>query len=124
MNHINLMDALKAKGADIDGIMERFLRDEAFYADCFEEFMLDGNFETLGKAIAVQDYPQAFECAHALKGVAGNLGLLKLYCAVSDIVSALRAKEYGTLGALYQSVVLEHASFASLLSKENDILVY
>lgn len=115
MDCMNLMDALKEKGADIDGIMERFLRDEAFYANCFEEFMLDENFEALGKAILIQDYSHAFECAHALKGVAGNLGLLPLYRAVSEIVSAIRAKEYGALDALYQTVISERDSFSSLL---------
>ncbi len=116
MDRMNLMAALKEKGADIDGIMERFLQDEAFYADCFEEFMLDENFEALGKAIALGYYPQAFECAHALKGVAGNLGLLPLYRAVNDMVSAIRASEYDALDRLYQIVVLEHDFFASLLS--------
>ncbi len=115
MNRANLMDALKAQGADIDGVMERFLRDEALYVDCFEEFMLDENFKALGKAIMVQDHSQAFEYAHALKGVAGNLGLLPLYRAASNIVSALRAKEYDTLDTLYQTVVAGRDLFASLL---------
>lgn len=116
MNFSGFMDALKKKGADTDGIMERFLSDEALYADCFKEFMLDKNFEALGKAIEIQDYSQAFECAHALKGVAGNLGLLPLYHAIGNIVSALRTKEYDTLNALYQTVVWDYDAFSSLLS--------
>ncbi|WMJ84211.1 Hpt domain-containing protein [Oscillospiraceae bacterium LTW-04] len=101
-----LMDILREQGADIDGIMERFLGDEAFYTDCFKEFMQDEKFVALGKAIEAKSYKQAYEYAHALKGVAGNLGLIPLYRPVSDIVNALRAEKYDNLENLYCNFVV------------------
>lgn len=112
---VNLIEILKEQGADVEDILERFLGDEEFYTDCFREFMLDDNFEALGKAIEDQDYGHAFDCAHALKGVAGNLGLKPLYYAVSDIVSALRTQQFDDLGTLYWMVVFNHDSYLALL---------
>lgn len=118
MAHTGLMAALERKGADIDGIMARFLRDEALYADCLQEFVRDENFEALKTAIAIGDYPRAFECAHALKGVAGNLGLVPLYRAVGDITDALRAKRYDALDSLYPSVIFNRDAFLSVISQQ------
>lgn len=109
------MDTLEKTGADIDGIMERFLGDEALYADCFKAFMQDDNFEALGKALATRNYRQAFECAHALKGVAGNLGLLPLYRIAGDLVDALRVKNYDGLELLYRDTMAHRAALAALL---------
>lgn len=110
-----LMGILREQGADIDGIMERFLGDETFYTGCFKEFMQDENFVELGKAIKAQNYRYAFECAHALKGVAGNLGLLPLYRAVSDIVDALRAEKYDSLENLYRDFISCRDIFIAVL---------
>lgn len=111
-----LMDILGEQGADIEGIMERFLGDEVFYADCFKEFMQDQNFVALGKAIETKNYALAYDCAHALKGLAGNLGLIPLYCAVNDIVNALRVQKYDNLKQLYRILLSYHGSFSVLLS--------
>lgn len=111
------MDILRGQGADIEGIMERFLGDEVFYVDCFKEFIQDQNFVELGKAIETQNYVRAYECAHALKGVAGNLGLISLYCSVNDIVNALRAKKYDGLNQLYQNMISDLGSFSALFSQ-------
>ena len=111
---MNIMDILRTQGADIEEIMERFLGDEEFYIDCFKEFMLDDHFEALGKALEDQNYDQAFDCAHALKGVAGNLGLLPLYQAVGDIVSSLRTKRFDDLEPLYWVLVFYRDSYSQL----------
>lgn len=110
------MDTLRVQGADIEGIMERFLGDEAFFVNCFKDFIQDQNFVELGKAIETQNYVRAYECAHALKGVAGNLGLIPLYYSVNEIVNALRAKKYDSLNELYQKMISDLASFSALLS--------
>ena len=110
------MDRLWGQGAEIEGIMERFLGDEVFYVDCFKEFIQDQNFVELRKAIETQNYGRAYECAHALKGVAGNLGLIPLYCSASDIVYALRSKKYDSLKQLYQNMISDLGSFSALLS--------
>ena len=67
----------------------------------------DENMQKLGAALANRDYTAAFEAAHTLKGVVGNMGLTPLYEAVCVIVEPLRSRECrDDYAALYQSCLL------------------
>ena len=52
----------------------------------------DSRFDTLGEKIAGGDLQAAFEEAHALKGVLGNLSLTPLYESVAEITELLRSR--------------------------------
>ncbi len=69
------------------------VNDEAFYKECLITFTTDPGFKKLGQAIQNKDAEAAFESAHALKGVAGNLGLDPLYQSLCDLVEALREEQ-------------------------------
>ncbi|MEF9920142.1 MAG: Hpt domain-containing protein [Erysipelotrichaceae bacterium] len=109
-----LMKQLKNYGADIDGIMNRFLEDEALYESCFKTFLKDDSFVKLGEAIEELNYEQAFEYAHTLKGVSGNMGLIPLYDYVCRIVEELRAKEYETLESDYHEMMKQYKRLEEL----------
>ena len=47
----------------------------------------------LGGALASGDTAKAFEAAHTLKGVTGNMGLTPLYAALCTLVEPLRTGE-------------------------------
>lgn len=85
-----LTDQLRAEGADMDGAMDRLCGDEELFASCFAYFLSDPAFSALSDAIDVGDSTAAFESAHALKGVAGNLGLTDVYDLCSALVEPLR----------------------------------
>ena len=51
----------------------------------------EGNFDKLKDSIAAKDLKAAFEAAHALKGVLGNLSLTPLYTPVVEITELLRS---------------------------------
>lgn len=78
---------LKAYGADVAGAMARFLDDEELYQECLNTFVEDPAFAALAQAVKSGQYPQAFDHAHALKGVSANLGLVPLYDAVCALWS-------------------------------------
>lgn len=101
----DLMERLKAYGADTVGAMSRFLDDGDLYASCFEIFLEDACFAKLGNALAAQNYAEAFDCAHTLKGVAGNMGLTPIYHAICSLVEPLRAKTYDNLDGLYAEIM-------------------
>ena len=96
-----LLQALRAYGADVDGALARFLDDSELYEQCFRQFMEDENFPQMDEAIRTCNYQRAFETAHTVKGVAGNMGLTPLYNAVCTLVEALRAQRYDDVAALY-----------------------
>ncbi|SHK83420.1 Hpt domain-containing protein [Fibrobacter sp. UWH4] len=50
----------------------------------------EGYFDKLKDSIAAKDLKAAFEAAHALKGVLGNLSLTPLYTSIVEITELLR----------------------------------
>ena len=78
-------------GCDTNSALERFSGDKDLYNECLKIFTEDNNFGDLGKALEAKNVDQAFNSAHALKGVAGNLSLGKLYDAICRVSDSLKA---------------------------------
>lgn len=115
MERAQLIEALKDYGADIEATLERFMEDTELYEDCLRSFAKDENFFLLAQALNDENYVQAFDAAHTLKGVAANLGLTPLLNATGKIVEALRAKNYRDLNAQYQEIVTQYEVFKRIL---------
>ncbi len=60
----------------------------------------DKNFGKLNEAIGQNDKKAAFEAAHALKGMLGNLSLTPLVDPVTEITELLRAEKDADYPAL------------------------
>lgn len=84
---------LEENGADVETTLKRFVGNAAIYVKFLGKFPTDPNYENLGKNIESGDYEEAYKCAHALKGVVGNLGLTPIYDKVSCLVEELRGKK-------------------------------
>ena len=86
------IDALKLFGADTDDGLSRCMGNEAFYFKLIGKVVDDKNFKVLEDAIAAGDLDGAFEAAHSLKGVLGNLALTPVYEPVYEITELLRER--------------------------------
>lgn len=95
---------LKEYGANCSYIQETFGTNQSFYLRCLDMLFEDPNLTELGQAMEAEDWKQAFEAAHTLKGVSGNLGLTPLYEAVCVIVEPLRAGDAIAYDPFYQSI--------------------
>jgi len=84
------IDALKQFGADTDDALTRCMGNEAFYFKLIGKVVEDKNFKALEEAIAEKDLDAAFEAAHSLKGVLGNLSLTPIFEPVNEITELLR----------------------------------
>ena len=94
------LDALKEFGADTEKGLAMCMQNEALYLRLVGSVPDEARFGKLSQAIASKDYDAAFDAAHALKGVLGNLSLTPLYETVSEITELLRARtdtDYSTL---------------------------
>lgn len=92
-------------GADYEATMGRFMGNEAMYLRILDMLFADDNLHKLGSSLKDGDMTGAFEAAHALKGVVGNMGLTPLYKAVCAIVEPLRTGELrDDYMALYEAV--------------------
>ena len=78
-------------GVDVDEALDRFLDNEALLMRFLLRFPGDENFSRLREAMEQSDAAGAFEAAHTLKGVAGNLSMGELFRRTSARVEDLRA---------------------------------
>lgn len=115
-------EVFEAYGADYEVTMGRFLGNESLYLKLLGMLSRDDNLLKLGDSLDSGDLTGAFEAAHTLKGVAGNLGLAPLSAAVTAIVEPLRMRqEREDYPALFEAVEREFKEaeqFAVKLKKE------
>ena len=83
---------LEENGADVEATLKRFMGNDAIYQKFLGKFPADPNYANLGTNIEAGAFEEAYKCAHALKGVVGNLGLTPIFNKVSDLVEELRNK--------------------------------
>ncbi|MDD4075577.1 MAG: histidine kinase dimerization/phospho-acceptor domain-containing protein, partial [Eubacteriales bacterium] len=119
METTQFMKALEAYGADMKGINDRFMGDVELYRECLDELIADPHCTALEEAVQAKTYTKAFEAAHALKGISGNLGLTPYYDAVCALVEALRTKPYGGIHEKYARVFAEQQRLRTLFSPED-----
>jgi len=86
------LDTLKELGADTVSGMARCINDEGFYLKMVSMAIQDPSFEQLKEAISAGDLDTAFERAHSLKGVMGNVALTPLFEPISELTEELRAR--------------------------------
>ena len=85
------LDDLKELGADTATGIARCVNDEGFYLKMVNMALQDANFERLKEAVESGDLSAAFERAHALKGVMGNVALTSLFEPIAAMTEELRA---------------------------------
>lgn len=99
---IGLLHALMSCETDVDGALDRFSGDEELYAACLDSFLQDMTMFELSEAIKNEQWDDAFTAAHALKGLAGNMGFIPLYHATGELVVTIRAGRVGEITSCYQ----------------------
>ncbi len=83
--------ALVLRNTDIEGAMRRFENNESFYISCLQLFLEDETIRELNKTVKEKRWDDAFTAAHALKGLAGNMGFVPLMHAVGQLVVLIRS---------------------------------
>ena len=83
-------ETLIAANVDYENGIKRFAGNEALYEKYLLKFKDDVHYEAAKTAFESGDFDTLLKEAHTLKGVAGTLGLVDIYQASADIVTALR----------------------------------
>ncbi len=91
--HRLTVEKLKNYGANTEEGLTRCMNNEAFYLKLVRMGLADSHFAGLRDAVAAGDVKKAFEDAHALKGVCGNLALKPILDPVSELTEKLRGQE-------------------------------
>ena len=109
---------LKSAGVDYDMALERFVGNRMLYEKFLKKFVTDEHVENVKKAYLKKDYNEMFEQAHALKGVAGTLGMNSLYQASTELVDVLRAGIYDDIEDMLKRLEAESEKMLQLLQDE------
>lgn len=84
---------LEANGFCVSDAMQRFANNEQLWVKFLRKFKADTSYADLVQAMEEEDRKRAFEAAHTLKGITGNLALSKFHELVGKQTDYLRETE-------------------------------
>ena len=99
------IETLRRFGANTHDGLGRCMNNEAFYLRLVSMALDEANFGRLEEAVNSGDKKAAFEAAHALKGVLGNLALTPLYDVTSEMTELLREGEDADYAAMLAEIL-------------------
>ena len=108
------IDKLKEVGENTDEGLARCCGMEALYLRLVAMIPAEANFDKLARALEDKNYDEAFEAAHALKGVLGNLSLTPMYETCSEITERLRARTDTDCAALLTELLSQRDTLSAL----------
>lgn len=112
-----LLEIMNHYDADVEGVCDRFLGDEDLLLQCLFQFKEDKGIYLLEEAINNSEYQKAFEFAHGLKGVTGNLGLEPLYEELCKLVETLRAETFDIVVDDFLLVKVQYQLFTRMMKE-------
>ena len=108
---------MESNAIDYEDAMERFGGNEALYKKLAAKYASDPHCKNLARALAENDAQAAYQEAHALKGVAGNLSLRTLYALAAQTSDALHAGDAATARTLLPQIEDAHAQVLREIEK-------
>ncbi|MBQ6966804.1 MAG: Hpt domain-containing protein [Lachnospiraceae bacterium] len=109
------IEKLKELGCNTDEGLTRCFGDESFYLGLVPGAFEKERYEKLDKLIKDGNLNDAFEEAHALKGVLANLSITPLFEMVSEITELLRARTETDYSPLIDKMWEIYGSFEAML---------
>ncbi len=85
-----LLIKLLKNGNDIEGALKRFSQDSDLYISLLPYAIEEKIYKNLDQSLSEGNIKDAYENAHSLKGMLGNMGLTKMYNSDCLIVEALK----------------------------------
>ena len=98
------LELLQSYGVNTKEGLSRCMNMEKFYFRMLGMGLKNDSFDKLEKLLAEGNLEEAFEQAHAIKGVTGNLAITPIYNKIVDITEGLRAKKVLDYVSLYKPV--------------------
>ena len=112
-----IIKEMEQAGIDVDGAVRRFSGNEPMYIKFLLRFCDDDNFNQVGKAVEADDVDTMLSAAHTLKGVAGNLGMNRMFDVCSDMVNKIRGGNPEAAKAVYPALEESYDQVRGVLAK-------
>lgn len=91
--------------------------DEQLYLSICRKYLEDQNVKLLQEAFAREDYAAAEFYIHTLKGIAANLGFIRLDALCKNILEDLRMNEFNNIPIYFIDLYEEHKRIVSVLNE-------
>ena len=101
------IEKLKEFGANTDEGISRCMGNEEFYLKMVKMMLDDNAMDKLKAALDENDLDKAFEAAHSLKGVTGNLSMTPISEPTIEITELLRARTQMDHSDLFEKISTE-----------------
>ncbi|MBQ8698111.1 MAG: Hpt domain-containing protein [Schwartzia sp.] len=98
------LEKMQELGIDPKEGLTRCMNNEVFFFKMIAMAVANEYFDTLGYSLEKKDFDSAFEAAHALKGVIGNLALKPIYDPLAEMTELLRAKKDADYVSMYRPI--------------------
>lgn len=99
------IETLNEFGVNTKEGLTRCMNNEKFYFKMIKMGLASDQFDKLGAALENNKLDEAFEAAHALKGVLGNLALTPVYNPLAEMTELLRAGKSEDYVTMYKPIL-------------------
>lgn len=115
MESENLQKFIDA-GVDYEDAMARFGGNSAIFVRILKKFADDKSFQELSEAVRAKDAKGAELAVHSLKGVSGNLSLMRLHKLCAELNQAYRDGRPELEDELFPRIADEYAIAFALVN--------
>jgi HPt (histidine-containing phosphotransfer) domain-containing protein len=113
----NNIDMLRENGFDVDTALRRVMGKEESYIRILKRFPADGSFKKMKDGLAEKDVKKAFEGAHTLKGISGNMGITAVFAAAQPVVEILRDGSMEGIGPYVQTLETAYTRALNIINE-------
>lgn len=108
-------ETLTQYGADFEVGLARCMNNEDFYYELIKIGVSDEKFDSLHHALQEKNLDDAFEYAHALKGVFANLAMTPIHTPLNEMTELLRERKDVDYSTLYNEMEEQKKRLISLM---------
>lgn len=108
---------LKENGVDIDSVLFRLGGNETVYLLICRKFLKDQSFQLLNDAYKEKNWIEIYQHIHTLKGVALNLGFIRMHFIIKTLLDSLSNDELQNFDQDMAILTNEYLRIISLLEE-------
>ena len=108
-------------GIDVVSVVSRLGGDEQLYLSICRKYIKDQNMGLFHESIIKNDFSAAELYIHTLKGIAANLGFLRLEALCKEVLDDLRINKYINIITNINNLGEEHNRIVFLFNEEQTL---
>jgi FOG: HPt domain len=107
---------LKEVGVDVDSVVSRLGGKELLYLKICHSFLNDQSFQLFQQSMDAEDFKAAMTQIHTLKGVAANLGFIRMEGLCKNILRLLKCNDITELSEYQMELKKEYTNIIDAIN--------